>query len=53
MSVSDICNALKGAMTEITVDGVTGSGMTWKAKGEVNKEPKAVKIENGEYQPMD
>ena len=53
MSVSDICNALKGAMTEITVDGVTGSGMTWKATGEVNKEPKAVKIENGEYQPMD
>ena len=53
MSVSDICNALKGAMTEITVDGVTGSGMTWKATGEVNKEPKAVKIENGEYHPMD
>ena len=53
MSVSDICNALKGAMTEISIDGVTGSGMTWKATGEVNKEPKAVKIENGEYQPMD
>ena len=44
MSVSDICDALKGAMTEITVDGLTGAGMTWSADGEPSKAPKAVKI---------
>ena len=36
-SVSDICNALKTAMTQIKVDGVTGLGMTWTAEGEPNK----------------
>lgn len=52
-SVSDICNALKGAMTEIKVDGTTGAGMSWKATGEVNKQPKAIKIQSGEYIPLD
>ena len=47
MSVSDICDAMETAMTEITVDGLTSKGMTWNADGEPNKEPKAVKIENG------
>ncbi len=49
MSVSDICDALKEAMTAISVDGLTGTGMTWKSTGEVNKAPKAVKIVNGVY----
>ena len=40
-------------MTEITVDGLTGKGMTWNADGEPNKAPKAVKIENGSYVYMD
>ncbi len=53
MSVSDICDALKGAMPQITVDGLTGSGMTWTADGEVNKAPKAVKITNGAYVAME
>ena len=44
MSVSDMCDALKAAMTEITVDGLTGAGMTWSADGEPSKAPKAVKI---------
>ncbi len=52
MSVSDICEAMKTAMLEITVDGLTGSGMTWTEDGEVNKEPKAVKIVNGAYTAM-
>ena len=52
MSTSDICDALKTAMTEITVDGLTGSGMTWTADGEPNKAPKAVKIVNGVYTAM-
>lgn len=43
-AVSDICNALKAAMPEITVDGLTGAGMTWSADGEPSKAPKAVKI---------
>lgn len=48
-SVSDICNKLKSAMTQITVDGLTGAGMTWAATGEVNKEPKAMVIKDGSY----
>lgn len=49
MSVSDICEAMKTAMTQITIDGLTSSGMTWQASGEPNKEPKAVIIKNGAY----
>lgn len=52
MSASEICDAFKGVMTEITVDGVTGSGMTWLATGEVNKEPRAVVIKDGSYVAM-
>lgn len=52
MSASDICDALKAAMTEITIDGLTGTGMTWTADGEPNKEPKAVKIVDGVYTAM-
>ena len=49
MSVSDTGDAMKVAMTEISIDGVTGAGITWGADGEPSKEPKAVKIANGEY----
>ncbi len=52
MSVSDICEGMKGAMTEISLDGLTGLGMTWTADGEPNKAPKAVKIVNGAYTAM-
>lgn len=52
MSASDICDALKTSMTEISIDGLTGLGMTWGADGEPNKEPKAVKITNGAYAAM-
>ena len=52
MSVSDICDGMKAAMTEITVDGLTGNGMTWTADGEPNKAPKAVKIVDGVYTAM-
>ena len=50
MSASDICDALKPAMTEISIDGLTGSDMVWNANGEPNKAPKAVKIVNGIYE---
>lgn len=48
-SVSDICNKLKGAMSEISVDGLTGEAMTWDSDGAVNKSPKAMEIVNGNY----
>lgn len=51
MSASEICDLMKAAMMEITVSGITGE-MTWTADGEVNKEPKAVKIVNGAYTAM-
>lgn len=53
MSVSDMGTALSKAMSEITVDGVTGTEMKWQATGEVNKTPKAIVIKNAEYIPMD
>lgn len=57
MSVSDICDKMKAAMLEINVEGLTtvgtGAGMSWNADGEVNKEPKAVKIVDGAYAGMD
>ena len=52
MSVSDICEAMKTAMTEITVDGLTGTGITWDADGEPTKSPKAVIITDGAYAAM-
>lgn len=48
MSVSDICEAMKKAMTEISVTGVTGE-MTWSADGEPTKSPKAMVIKDGAY----
>lgn len=50
-SVSDICEALKAAMTEINVVGLTSGedGMTWAETGEVSKAPKAVVIQKGKY----
>ena len=52
MDASALCDALKGAMTEITVDGLTGEGMQWQASGEVNKAPRAMKIVDGAYAAM-
>ena len=50
MSCTDLCDALVPAMTEISIDALTGTGMTWNENGEPNKEPKAVKIVNGAYE---
>lgn len=49
MSPSDICDAMKEAMVNITIDGVTAKDLTWEASGEPSKEPMVVKIENGDY----
>lgn len=52
MSVADLGAALKTAITEVSVDGLTGLGMTWEPEGTVNKTPHAVKIVDGAYQAM-
>lgn len=52
MSNEEICAALSKAMTEITVDGLTGEGITWDASGEPTKAPKAVVIKGGVYTAM-
>lgn len=51
MSASELCDVLKGAMTEIEVVGLTGT-ITWTEDGEPSKEPKAVIIEDGAYKAM-
>lgn len=50
LSNEELCDAMIEQFTTMTFDGVTGSGMTWSTIGEVSKMPKAVVIENGEYE---
>ena len=49
MSISDMCDAMKTAMTQVTYDGVTGKQISWGEDGEPSKEPTVVQITNGEY----
>lgn len=49
MSAADICEKLIEVMPTISVDGLTGKGMTWDASGAVAKAPMAVVIKNGVY----
>ncbi|MBQ2752760.1 MAG: ABC transporter substrate-binding protein [Firmicutes bacterium] len=51
ISASDLCEALKAAMVEIEVPGLTGT-MTWTADGEPSKTPKAMVIADGAYKAM-
>ena len=51
MSVSDMCEAMKTAMTEIEIKGLTGD-ITWSADGEPTKDPKAMVIKDGAYTAM-
>lgn len=51
MDVSAIGDAMKAAMLEIQVEGITGT-MTWNADGEPNKEPKGMIIKDGQYVAM-
>lgn len=53
MSTSDLCEAMKAAMLEISVDGLTGTGITWSADGEPTKAPRAVQIVDGTYKAME
>ena len=49
MDAAAVCEALVSVMTTISVDGLTGEGMTWAATGEVSKAPMAVVIKDGVY----
>ena len=49
MSAEEICDALVNAFSTMTFDGLTGTGMTWNAEGEVSKMPAAVVIKDGVY----
>ena len=53
MSISDICDALKKSMTEITVDGLTGTQISWTADGEPSKAPIVVQVEGGKYKVLE
>lgn len=50
MDASAICDALKGAFTEITLDGLTGKGITWDAAGAPTKSPLVFVIKGGAYE---
>lgn len=52
MDASEICDALKTAITQISFTGVTGKNISWNADGEPVKTPLAVKIVNGAYVMM-
>lgn len=52
MSNEDISAALTTAMLDVTLEGLTGTS-TWTEDGECDKAPKAVVIQDGEYQMMD
>ena len=49
MSVSDMSDALKKAMTEIKVDRMTGKSITWREDGEPTKDPTVVIVQGGVY----
>ena len=51
MSHEDICAALISTFTssDFSVDGLTGSGMTWAATGEISKAPLVFEVLDGVY----
>lgn len=54
MSHEDVCEAMIAAFTapDFSVDGLTGTGMTWGTNGEVSKAPMVIKVANGVYTAM-
>ena len=51
MSAEELCDGLIATFTsdDFSVDGLTGTGMTWGTNGEVAKAPVVVVIEDGIY----
>ncbi|MEG1594165.1 MAG: ABC transporter substrate-binding protein, partial [Oscillibacter sp.] len=54
MSHEDVCEAMIAAFTaaDFSVDGLTGTSMTWGTNGEVSKAPMVVKVTGGVYATM-
>ena len=52
MDISEMCDAMKTAMTEITIDGLTGKQITWGEDGEPSKQPTVVVVEGGAYKVL-
>ena len=54
MSAQDISSKLVEVFTssDFSMDGLTGTSMTWSNTGEVSKGPKGMRIENGVYVGM-
>ena len=51
-SAADACAKLQAQFADLTVDGLTGKGMTWDADGMISKAPAAVVITDGIYVPI-
>ena len=51
MDHAQLCDALAALFGGggFAVDGLTGSGMTWKDTGEISKSPLIFRVENGAY----
>ena len=49
-----LCDALIAAFTaaDFSIDGLTGSGMSWSDNGEISKDPVVVVIQDGAYVTM-
>ena len=49
-----LCDAMISVFTssDFSTDGLTGSGMTWSANGEISKDPVVVVIQDGAYVTM-
>ena len=48
-TAQEVCEALVANMSTLSVDGLTGTAMTWGTDGAVSKAPKAVIIKDGAY----
>ncbi|RKJ76398.1 amino acid ABC transporter substrate-binding protein [Pyramidobacter sp. CG50-2] len=53
MNAEKLCELMIGQFTTMTFNGLTGGNMTWKANGEISKDPKGMIIRNGAYVGLD
>lgn len=53
MNAEKLCELMIGQFTTMTFNGLTGGNMTWKASGEISKDPKGMIIRNGVYVGLD
>ena len=49
---ADVCAALQEQFATLTVDGLTGKGMSWDANGMISKAPAAMVVTDGVYVPV-